>query len=976
MSRRLAGGALRLGAMALCVAMCSSLLSSPAPAGPGRVALPATDYPPGPSYRSCPDSVTIFQVQQSDTTLNPCYPALGDVVQGIRGVITAFRLRSTGRIYIENTSVADYNGLQIYTVSHTESAPWSFAIGDSISIVTGISQAYQNESQIQGNMTGSPITLIATRIVAAADRGHVLPPFRLGTTTEYKWRPATGSGSAFATCNPREGELVRVNDPLKVARVQGGDGLYSTTNWLLVNKDGSAPGDSILVDGYTLTSANILAPPLDTEVEWVQGILRRATNNGVDCWLITLRDANDIAVAAPPNVTDAFPIVDNDQPGGSRLDSIMVVFDRAVEETSAESAGNYSLGSYGTVNGAHRLDAPGDNRVVLEIQNGLDDGEDESVTVSAVKALSNGLPMTSPQTRSFVNGVLSIATVQAPDPAYLGISPCADRSRFAGPGSAAGPRLSVSGKVTAALGAACFLQDGDDPRSGLTAYTPIVALTPGRRYLFVGAVQEFYDETECVNNVYVRDYGAAAAPAPTVQTVGVLSGADCDSLQILRNGEDYESMLVRVERVRITQTRPAGTSFLVAGTSPAFRDTILIGAEAGNFTFAADSGRMATITGVLDFDFGAFRICPRSNSDIVDLGSGAVFSAPLCVSKSGTASRDPAFLRDGNGSLFVAWGREYLQAAYSLSLDDGANWSPPKAVPRQGREPALVIADSNKICVLTAGLDSLRFNQSVDGGIQMLPVTALIDGFRAEYPRAAVGSAGHIHVAWERHQAGIYYARSFSGGASFSTPAAIALDNWPSDRHSMVRLCASPGDSVYAFWNYQRAGGPANNRVLFSRSLDGGTTFSPPVSLSDTTKYVLLGDAQIAGGGGLYLMWLTSGAADSVAFLRSTDGGASFTILGYPPAPALSGTCPKSFHLGPAGAIDAVVGICSTDLYFTHSSDGGVSWDPAVNFTNGSCSVGEPAGTTILFDRSGTPVVVWFGGAAGSSEIYFARKIN
>ena len=106
------------------------------------------------------------------------------------------------------------------------------------------------------------------------------------------------------TANPLEGALVKVNGPLKVARIEsvsiGNNGLYAGTNWLLVNNDGSAPGDSILIDGYTLTASNILHPPLGYIVDWVQGILRRATNDGVDCWIVTLRDANDQSVRASP----------------------------------------------------------------------------------------------------------------------------------------------------------------------------------------------------------------------------------------------------------------------------------------------------------------------------------------------------------------------------------------------------------------------------------------------------------------------------------------------------------------------------------------------------------------------------------------------------------------------------------------------------------------------------------------------------
>src|SRR5512136_1552594 len=82
-------------------------------ASSATIASAAYKYPPGPGYRTCPDSVTIFQIQRSDTLVNPCFPALGDTVMGFRGIAIAKRPRSTARLYIENSNGADYNGVQI-----------------------------------------------------------------------------------------------------------------------------------------------------------------------------------------------------------------------------------------------------------------------------------------------------------------------------------------------------------------------------------------------------------------------------------------------------------------------------------------------------------------------------------------------------------------------------------------------------------------------------------------------------------------------------------------------------------------------------------------------------------------------------------------------------------------------------------------------------------------------------------------------
>jgi hypothetical protein len=128
----------------------------------------ADTYPPGPSYRpTCTDSVTLFQVQQADTTLNPCYPLIGDTVKGIRGIITGFRLRSSGHIYMQNSNGSPYNAMMVFTVGHTESQ--GFAVGDSIS-VCGLMQAYQGMSQIQGSL-GTSLT------VRKISSGNPLPPY-------------------------------------------------------------------------------------------------------------------------------------------------------------------------------------------------------------------------------------------------------------------------------------------------------------------------------------------------------------------------------------------------------------------------------------------------------------------------------------------------------------------------------------------------------------------------------------------------------------------------------------------------------------------------------------------------------------------------------------------------------------------------------------------------------------------------------
>jgi hypothetical protein len=171
--------------------------------------------------------------------------------------------------------------------------------------------------------------------------------------------------------------------------------------------------------------------------------------------------------------------------------------------------------------------------------------------------------------------------------------------------------------------------------------------------------------------------------------------------------------------------------------------------------------------------------------------------------------------------------------------------------------------------------------------------------------------------------------------------------------------------------------------VLYRRSLDGGETFAPARRVRDesnpitsTVKLAFLGDARIGPDGTVYVMGLDE--AGGIAFLKSTNDGLTFVLVGYLPEPAARGSlCPKSFAVGPGGTIHALVGVCGTALHYTRSDDGGASWGPAVDVTSAtSPTVGEPRGAKIILDATGTPVIVWFSSVGGSTEIYSSRLLN
>jgi hypothetical protein len=592
-------------------------------------AFAAYKYPPGPPYRSCPDSVTIFQIQQADTTLNPCAPVLSDTVWGVTGIVTAKRPRSTARLYLEHSGAADYNAVQFYVIDQTYNG--QFALGDSV-VAYGVVGEYQYETQVSGSYGNS-------LIVRKISSGNPIPDPRLGTTSDYKWTPASGAGSAYATCNPREGMLVRVEGPLKVARVGAGAGLYNGTNWLLVNGDGSAPGDSILIDGYTLTATNILNPPLGYTVNWVQGILDRATNSGVDAWMIRLRDPNDQSVAAPPNLSEAYPVAEN---------KLRLVFDSNLDVTTAEDEANYSLGSAlsgSTVDLAEVVGGTGSvvDLTITEVQPRM---SLESIQAQGIGSAACPACLSSQQSLSFILGVLTPAEVQAPLADSLAGVPCLDKSAFAGSGSAQGSRLTVQGVHVQGYGSLYYIEGAAGGlRNGVSVYNPSSPMTPGHEYLVACRTQEYYTETELSNVVGVIDLGTAAVPAPITQPLSVLTDGGCDPTQTITNAEDFEGVLVRAECLKIVpfNTEPTipsqGGSFRVV-QAPDYADTLLVSSLGNHYpTYTPIVGSLINVNGVLHIDSDVPRMLPRSESDIEVLGAGVV---PTQTGISFAVSPNPA----------------------------------------------------------------------------------------------------------------------------------------------------------------------------------------------------------------------------------------------------------------------------------------------------------------------------------------------
>jgi hypothetical protein len=580
----------------------------------------ATQYPgPGGGVD------TLIKVDYIQNPAAVPHPVSPDTVWGIGGIITGFDNFPTGfGFYIQNSQGGAYSGVDVFTGANAYNDDFSpqLALGDSV-FCYGRMDEFLGLTELRG-FNASPFA--GGPIVRRISTGNPLPPFHVGTVNELRLLPTNPNGELWEGC------LVKIREKMRVARTQFVGALNGSSQILVANSCVSAVCDSVFIDGSTLSFNIVGVGPLGALVDSVQGIYGNVSSTPAR-YTIQLRDANDIFdPQTPPSISDAYFITP---------DTIRVIFDHNVTQASGNNTANYTIGStLGPPTSATRQVK--NNMVHLKVTPGTT-GAAQSVTVSNIVS-TGGQAMVGAQPRSLYEGIVSIAMVQAPQPDSLAKIPCEDRSAFAGTGGGAaqgafGNRITIRGVCVAAYtgGQTYFLETaGGGLRSGITVFGPIQNLLVGHQYVLAGAIQEFFAETEFASNVYVKDEGVVAIPAPAVQTVGVLRNNSCDATQSVSNAEDYEDMLVKVVNVTTTEERNPGQSFFVAGPYPSNPDTILIDNNMTR-TFDPVLTQRVDVTGILELagsvNAGSnWRIQPRGNSDVIPTQTASVGDNPDAIS--------------------------------------------------------------------------------------------------------------------------------------------------------------------------------------------------------------------------------------------------------------------------------------------------------------------------------------------------------
>lgn len=364
-----------------------------------------------------------------------------------------------------------------------------------------------------------------------------------------------------------------------------------------------------------------------------------------------------------------------------------------------------------------------------------------------------------------------------------------------------------------------------------------------------------------------------------------------------------------------------------------------------------------------------------------------------------------AAFNDARG--FFCAGRSTL--GWAFSLDGGQTFTDGGGLPGgstlwSNGDPAVAVGPDGTFYIagISNGFRGMSVSRGTVGnnGISWsFPVQAVTGSGLIDKELLAVDQAsGALYMAYDRSQQ-IEVIRSDDQGTTWTSPAILS----PPNRGIGAFPLVAPTGRVYVAW---LDGWPsANQRMVFSSSDDGGTTFSSAVEISRVCPFTVAGFSRgqvpafpsvaldTSGGdydGRVYVAWhsICSGNAD--ALISSSDDGG----LTWADPVVINDDATTALQFSPTVSVDAngIVnaffydrrenpGTGITNVYFAQSFDGGASFSPNARITevatNWSATASDisPNMGDYMFSLSvgSDALVIWSDGRTGDPDAYFAR---
>ena len=359
----------------------------------------------------------------------------------------------------------------------------------------------------------------------------------------------------------------------------------------------------------------------------------------------------------------------------------------------------------------------------------------------------------------------------------------------------------------------------------------------------------------------------------------------------------------------------------------------------------------------MDNTFGNFDIFSSKSTD-----GGETFSTPENISNNPGTSALPAIAVNGN-NVYIVWNDATFgnfDIFSSKSTDGGETFSTPENIsnnPGNSALPAIAVNGNNVYVIWiddTDGFDEIFFSKSTDGGETFSTPENIsnIPGISA-FPAIAV-NGNNVYVVWSDDTDGfdeIFFSKSTDGGETFSTPEIISNnDIGNNDSFSYQPSISVYGNNVYVVWHDDPQG---ERNIFIVKSTDGGQTFSTPENLSEKFDFSTKSAIAIEGDN-VYVVWIVDIPDNNdVFFSKSTDGGETFSTPenisdnpGFSNVPISVGSStyePSIIVIGNNVYVSWTDGTPGNwEILLTTSKNGGETFDKPENISNNAGESREP----------------------------------
>lgn len=288
---------------------------------------------------------------------------------------------------------------------------------------------------------------------------------------------------------------------------------------------------------------------------------------------------------------------------------------------------------------------------------------------------------------------------------------------------------------------------------------------------------------------------------------------------------------------------------------------------------------------------------------------GLNFSAPVDLCGAGESCESPEIAIDSNDRINLVWATAAcsectLDVFYSRSKNAGASFSSPVNLSNNPNPlvsaPQITAGPGNSLNVVwskgNSGATEVYYTHSSNGSSFSTPTTLSVGSSGdSSFPELALGPARFlnasqqqagrstlrasrfsqrnlptqcdaINAAWFNDVAGdIFFSRSVNHGVSFSAPEAVSTPTGSSG--TQPYMAVDPEGRISIVWQ-----DAATDNILFTRSNDGGATFSKPRDVSSSPSFSFSPQIALDLLGNLNVAWFDNTTPiEDVFFARGTS---------------------------------------------------------------------------------------------------------